>query len=221
MSNSLRIAIMGNIGAGKSTLIEKISLHPKALEICKSLQVSEKIITYPEEFIPKSLELFYQDPKKYAFQLQTEFLNARISRFESANEAQGMIIEDRTLFEDFHVFGKAQFQLGRMSQKEFKQYQQHYLKALPQAPHPDLIVYLKADPSTLLERIKLRNRSSELSISINYLSFLNELYNHYIHKNCEYKVLTIEAFHQNDLDKYTLNILDMIAYQLSSLKLKT
>ena len=83
----------------------------------------------------------------------------------------------------------------------------------------DLSHYLKADPKTLLERIKHRNRASELSISIEYLSFLNDLYDDYIYKNCTFKVLTVQAFHQNDLNKYTLDVLEMIYNQVKTTSL--
>ena len=219
MAHSINIAIIGNIGAGKSTLIDQIVSNQSRsviIHTCQSLGISNQFFVFPEEFVPKKLEKFYKNPQKHAYDLQLEFLKSRIKRSQGIHKIKGVILEDRTLFEDFHIFGQAQFLLGRMNAKQFKKYQQFYLGSLPLVHHPDLVVYLQASPHDLLARIKKRNRASEANIGIEYLTLLNRLYENFIDSFCPFPILKIETSHQNDLLSYTRNIEKNICQKLKS-----
>lgn len=225
MAHSINIAIIGNIGAGKSTLINQMTSNlsdSMIIRACQPFGIPSQFFVFPEEFVPKKLEKFYNNPQKHAYALQLEFLKSRIKRSQSIHKIKGVILEDRTLFEDFHIFGQAQHLLGRMNAKQFKKYQQFYLQSLPLAHHPDLVVYLQASPDDLLARIQKRNRASEANIDIEYLTLLNRFYEKFIASFCPFPIIKIETSHQNDLLSYTRNIEKSICQKLkSSLTSKT
>ena len=181
---NLRIGIIGNIGVGKSTFVENLQKP----ELAKILLANfpnrtehEKIHTFREEFDPIVLEAFYRDPTTTAFMAQIEFLNGRLRRQEQIEQASGIVLEDRTIFEDYHVFGKAQKILGHMSEEEFRAYQRSYNLLTEHIDQPDLVIYLRADTDVLLERIHTRARDSEQLISYDYLDLLNKLYEDFVH----------------------------------------
>ena len=126
------------------------------------------------------LDAFYKQPKKLAFVAQIEFLNGRLRRQHQIEQARGIVLEDRTIFEDYHIFGKAQKILGHMSEAEFISYQNNYELMCEKIHEPDLVVYLRANVDTLIDRICKRGRDSEKSISRDYLELLNNLYETFI-----------------------------------------
>ena len=107
---NLRIGIIGNIGVGKSTLISSLKKAPLSdilLEIWPDKTDEENLHTFAEEFNPEVLDAFYKDPVQHAFTAQLEFFNGRLARQAHIDRARGIILEDRTIFEDYHIFGKA------------------------------------------------------------------------------------------------------------------
>src|SRR5690554_8011228 len=112
---NLRIGIIGNIGVGKSTLVTKAKTEPyreQLLSLFPGEQEDVDIHTFEETFNPVVLDEFYKDPVKNAFMAQIEFFNGRLERQKSIDNSRGIILEDRTLAEDYHIFGKAQRILG-------------------------------------------------------------------------------------------------------------
>lgn len=108
---NLRIGVVGNIGVGKSTLISKLKQSPLCdilLSCLPSREGDEKVYTFAEEFDPEVLDAFYKDPVAMAFTAQIEFLNGRLVRQAHIEQSRGIVLEDRTIFEDYHIFGKAQ-----------------------------------------------------------------------------------------------------------------
>src|SRR3990167_4982631 len=165
---NLRIGIIGNIGVGKSTFVEALhrpELSRILLSCAPNLGKEAKVHSFHEEFDPIVLDAFYKDPTSTAFMAQIEFLNGRLRRQEKISQASGIVLEDRTIFEDYHVFGKAQKILGHMSEEEFRAYQRSYNLLTEHIDQPDLVVYLRAETDVLIERIKKRDRESERSIS--------------------------------------------------------
>jgi len=175
----LRIGIVGNIGVGKSTLVEAASKEPFneiLLSTIPNRIGDEKVYAFQEIFNPKVLDAFYEDPIGNAFMAQIEFFNGRLDRQRQIEDRKGIVLEDRTLAEDYHIFGMAQKILGNMTEEEFLAYQRNYNLMTKEITQPDLIVYLKADVPVLLERIKERGRQSEAGIPKEYLEQLNQLY---------------------------------------------
>jgi deoxyadenosine/deoxycytidine kinase len=219
----LRIGIVGNIGVGKSTLVDAAAeapLNEILLSTIPNRTGEEKVFAFQEKFNPKVLDAFYADPVENAFMAQIEFFNGRLDRQRQIEGCKGVILEDRTLPEDYHIFGMAQKILGNMSEEEFLAYQRNYNLMTSKIPEPDLIVYLKADISTLLERIKERGRASETSIPSAYLKQLNELYELFINRHVNCPVLVIDANVDTPVDKYLKNTINKIAEEIRNLNLR-
>lgn len=219
----LRIGIVGNIGVGKSTLVDAAAMAPLnevLLSTIPNRTGEEKVFAFQEKFNPKVLDAFYADPVGNAFMAQIEFFNGRLDRQRQIEGCKGVILEDRTLPEDYHIFGMAQKILGNMSEEEFLAYQRTYNLMTSKIPEPDLIVYLKADISTLLERIKERGRASETSIPPAYLEQLNELYELFIHRHVKCPVLVIDANVDTPLNDYLENTINKIAEEIRNLNLR-
>ena len=219
----LRIGIVGNIGVGKSTLVEaanKKPLNEILLSTIPDRTSEEKVYSFQEKFNPKVLDAFYADPIGNAFMAQIEFFNGRLDRQIQIEGCKGIILEDRTLPEDYHIFGLAQKILGNMTEEEFLAYQRNYNLMTSKIPEPDLMVYLKADVSTLLERIKERGRESETSIPEEYLRQLNELYELFIYRHVKCPVLVVDANVDTPVDKYLHNTINKIAEEIRNLDLR-
>ncbi|MDP3990415.1 MAG: deoxynucleoside kinase [archaeon] len=221
---NLRIGICGNIGVGKSTLVEQASTKPLSdflLDTLPARTNQSKIHVFPEEFNPEVLKAFYKDPVRYALMAQIEFFNGRVERQKLIKEAQGIILEDRTLAEDYHIFGKAQIISGNMNEAEFLAYQRNYRLLAGETSHPDLIVYLKSSVDTTLDRIAKRGREEEKSIPREYLDVLNGLYEEFVKDHVECPVLVIDANEDCDLsNNYFEKIIRRVAEEIKNLNVR-
>ncbi|HJN37715.1 MAG TPA: deoxynucleoside kinase [Gammaproteobacteria bacterium] len=217
---NLRIAIIGNIGVGKSTLIEALEKSPLKeilLSMCNSYELEKNLYVFPEEFDPKVLDAFYKDPVKHAFTAQIEFLNARLKRQSKIQKVSGIVLEDRTIYEDFHIFGKAQKMLKHLSEQEYGVYQRTYELMLDKINKPNILVYLQADTPTLMNRIAKRGRDSEKSIEKEYIDYLNTLYESFIKSHAPCPILMIDAKENDNMDQYLLGICGKIKDKVSEL----
>jgi deoxyadenosine/deoxycytidine kinase len=153
----MNVGIFGSIGVGKTTLAEY--LHNK---------FGIPIVSEPVEVNPY-LDKFYSDPKKYGTITQMFFL---ISRYENMRyNKPGAQIYDRTIYED-HVFADVQHESGNIDDIDYNTYEKYYALMTGLLPAPDVIVYLYAPVSVLMERIKKRDRKCEAGISEEYLKQL-------------------------------------------------
>jgi len=219
----LRIGIVGNIGVGKSTLVEAASKKPFneiLLSTIPNRVGDEKVYAFQEKFNPKVLDAFYEDPIGNAFMAQIEFFNGRLDRQRQIEDRKGIVLEDRTLAEDYHIFGMAQKIMGNMTEEEFLAYQRNYNLMTKEITQPDLIVYLKADVPVLLERIKERGRQSEAGIPKEYLEQLNQLYDQFVSRHVNCPVLVIDANVDTPLNRYIETTIDKITEQIRSLELR-
>lgn len=220
---NIRIGIVGNIGVGKSTFIEAASTAPlnKILtSVYPKPNGSEGVFAFPEKFNPLVLDAFYRDPVANAFMAQIEFFNGRLDRQKLIHSCRGIVLEDRTLAEDYHIFGKAQRILHNMSEPEFIAYQRTYRLMTEQIKEPDLVVYFKADVPTLLERIKERGRESELAIPPAYLELLNNLYEDFVTHHVSCPVLVIDADKAVDKAEWQRRTINLVAEQVKALGLR-
>ncbi|HRZ20795.1 MAG TPA: deoxynucleoside kinase [Bacteroidales bacterium] len=220
---NIRIGIVGNIGVGKSTFIEAASSAPlnKILtSVYPKPNGTEGVFAFEEKFNPIVLDSFYKDPVANAFMAQIEFFNGRLERQKQIHSCRGIVLEDRTLAEDYHIFGKAQRILQNMSEPEFIAYQRTYRLMTEQIKEPDLLVYFKADVPTLLERIRERGRESELAIPPTYLELLNNLYEDFIANHVSCPVLVIDAEKEVDKMEFLRRTVNRIAEQIKSLQLR-
>lgn len=219
----LRIGIVGNIGVGKSTLVNAASSEPLnkiLLETIPNCPKEAAVHAFQEEFNPQVLDAFYQNPVDNAFMAQIEFFNGRLDRQMKIASCKGIVLEDRTLAEDYHIFGLAQKILGNMSEEEFLTYQRTYNLMTQKISDPDIIIYLKADVDVLLERIAKRGRASEASIPADYLAQLNQLYDQYIFREVSCPVLVIDANKDTPLDKFLSDTINKIAEEIRSLNIR-
>ncbi len=216
---NFRIGIIGNIGVGKSTLVETASQEHHSQILLSALGTGSGVTHFKEIINQSVLEEFYKDPVKHAFLAQIEFLNARVEKQKQVNKFNGIVLEDRTLKEDYYIFGMAQKLLGNMSVAEFETYEKTFNLMTKDAKEPDLLVYLKADIHSLLTRITERSRGGETLIKESYLSKLDELYEEFVtsHVNCP--VLVVDANEQApDVETFMADVVSQIAEKLKSMQ---
>ena len=181
----MHIAIAGNIGAGKTTLTQMLSRHYKW-----EAQL-EDVVDNPY------LDDFYNQMERWSFNLQVYFLNSRFRQVLQILESGKDIVQDRTIYEDANIFAPNLHAMGLMNNRDFSNYKALFdlMESLVQAP--DLLIYLRSDISNLVKQIHKRGREYENSISIDYLSRLNERYEAWIHNYDKGKLLVIDV---DDLD---------------------
>ena len=179
------LAISGNIGSGKTTLAEKLGKY-------YNWEVEYEVVD-KNPYLPD----FYDDMSQWSFHTQIFFLNTRFRQNLKIQKKGKNIIQDRTIYEDAHVFAKNLNQTGFLADREFETYLALYDSMSAFIKPPDLLIYLKADIPKLVERIHNRGRAYENLIRIDYLRDLNALYEDWISQYRDSKVLTINV---NDLN---------------------
>jgi len=162
------IAVAGNIGVGKSTLVEMIS------ERLECIPFYEPVAENPY------LSDFYKDMPAWSFHSQIFFLTHRLRIHQDLVRTPGSVIQDRSIYEDAEVFAQNLFLQGHISERDYATYRSLYRTLAEYLPPPDLVIYLRASVPTLLKRIALRNRDYERSIEPAYLDRLNNLYENWI-----------------------------------------
>ena len=182
----MHIAITGNIGAGKTTLARMLSKHYNWDVLYEAVEGNPYLAD------------FYQDMKRWSFNLQIYFLN---SRFAQAQKIRSMhyqtVVQDRTIYEDAFVFAKNLEESGFMEKRDYQNYLMLYNTMNTTVNPPDLVIYLKADLPKLRAQIKKRGRAFEQSISDEYLLNLNGLYDGLAQQYLDGNMLTVDV---NDLD---------------------
>ena len=174
------IAIAGNIGSGKTTLTEMLTKHYGAK-------------AYYEDTDNPYIGDFYDDMNRWAFQLQIYFLGARVQQtLDMLADGAENIFQDRTIYEDAHIFAGNLHQMGLMTGRDYQTYMKVFNVSSNMIPKPDLLIYLKASVPTLITQIQRRGRDYEQNIDEAYLSRLNEKYNDWIENIYEGRVLVID-----------------------------
>ncbi len=177
----MHVAVAGNIGAGKTTLTKLLAKHYKW-----EAQL-EDVVDNPY------LDDFYNQMERWSFNLQVYFLN---SRFRQVNQIQGSgkdIIQDRTIYEDAHIF--ALHAMGLMTNRDFENYSSLFELMESFVKGPDLLIYLRSSIPNLVAQIHKRGRDYENTISIDYLSRLNERYEAWVSKYDKGNLLIIDVDH--------------------------
>ena len=181
----MHIAIAGNIGAGKTTLTQLLAKHYKW-----EAQL-EDVVDNPY------LDDFYNQMERWSFNLQVYFLNSRFRQVLQIRKSGKDIIQDRTIYEDANIFAPNLHAMGLMTNRDFENYSSLFnlMESLVEAP--DLLIYLRSSIPNLVSQIHKRGRDYENSISIDYLSRLNERYEAWIHGYKKGRLLVIDV---DDLD---------------------
>ena len=177
----MHIAIAGNIGAGKTSLTKLIAKH-------YNWEANfEDVIDNPY------LDDFYNHMERWSFNLQVYFLKSRFQQLLLFKDNKKTIVQDRTIYEDAHIFAPNLNAMGLMNQRDFKNYQQLFDLVESLIEGPDLLIYLRSSISNLVSKIHKRGREYENSISIDYLSRLNERYEAWISTYDKNKMIIIDV----------------------------
>lgn len=179
------IAVAGNIGVGKSTLVARL---------CERLGWQP---FYEPETENPYLADFYENMRAWAFHSQIFFLTRRLRAHRQLLDCSQSAIQDRSVYEDAEVFALNLYRQGHIDDRDYASYRELYQVLAEFLPPPDLVVYLRASVPTLMERIRQRGRDYEQSIQPDYLATLSQLYDAWIARFSLCPVLTVPA---DDLD---------------------
>ncbi|MBJ6367951.1 deoxynucleoside kinase [Snuella sedimenti] len=184
----MHIAIAGNIGSGKTTLTKLLSKH-----YGWESQL-EDVVDNPY------LDDFYNQMERWSFNLQVYFLNSRFRQILQIRKSGKDIIQDRTIYEDAHIFAPNLHAMGLMTNRDYENYKSLFdlMESLIQGP--DVLIYLRSSIPNLVSQIHKRGREYENSISIDYLSRLNERYEAWIHGYTKGKLLIVDVDKLNFVD---------------------
>ena len=185
----MHIAIAGNIGAGKTSLTELLHKH-YGWEA-----------HYEDVGENPYLEDFYAELKRWSFNLQIYFLNSRFRQILEIQKNGNDVVQDRSIYEDAHIFAPNLNAMGLMTHRDFKNYRAVFELMESLVKGPDLMIYLRSSISNLVSQIHKRGRDYENSISIEYLSRLNERYEAWVHNYDKGKILIIDVDNLNFVDK--------------------
>ncbi len=181
----MHVAIAGNIGSGKTTLTRLMAKHfgwkPH----------------YEDVDHNPYLHSFYEDMQRWSFNLQVYFLNSRFRQVVEIRQSGKNIIQDRTIYEDAYIFAPNLHEMNLMSTRDFENYRSLFELMNTFIQPPDLLIYLKASVSTLVEQIQKRGRDYEESIRLDYLKLLNNRYEGWIKGYDSGKLLIINV---DDMD---------------------
>ena len=185
----MHVAIAGNIGAGKTTLTKLLAKHYKWEPNFETVDGNPY------------LDDFYGEMERWSFNLQVYFLNSRFRQILEIRESGKNIIQDRTIYEDARIFAPNLHAMGLMPNRDYSNYDSLFELMERLVAPPDLLIYLRASIPTLVDQIHRRGREYENSISIDYLSRLNERYEAWISKYKKGKLLIIDVDDLNFVDK--------------------
>jgi len=158
------VALAGNIGAGKTTAAKILSRH-LGMELFAEPVVDNRF-----------LAAYYGDMKRWAFTLQLEFLIRRIEHHELIHTVPKACVQDRSLIEDPEIFAKYLHGLGNMSDSELDLYLEYFRRLTHKVRQPDLVIFLKGDEQTSMDRIQVRGRKEESGITLDFLAGLRAYY---------------------------------------------
>ena len=163
---------------------------------------------------------FYEDMLRWSFNLQTRFLASRIEQTMAmlAENTDLHIIQDRTIYEDAHIFADNLHEMGLISSRDFATYMKIFDLTTNLIPQPDVLIYLRASIPTLVAQIKRRGRAYETNIDEQYLSRLNDKYEAWINNIYKGRVLIIDK----DVDDFVADptVVDRICEQLEAMTSK-
>ena len=177
----MHIAIAGNIGVGKTTLCKMLSKQYKWSPLYEAVDNNPY------------LDDFYTDMQRWSFNLQVFFLNSRFRQVQDIKQSKKTIIQDRTIYEDAYIFAPNLNAMGLMPKRDYENYLSLFETMIHLVKAPDLLVYLESSIPNLVNKIHKRGREYEKTISIEYLSRLNERYEAWITNYDSGKLLKINV----------------------------
>lgn len=192
------IAIAGNIGAGKSSLVEFLA---RSYDVQPFYEPNDE-----NPYLPA----FYEDMRQWAFHSQIYFLASKFRLHQALDRAEGVVALDRTIFEDAEIFATALHQMRHIDKRDWNTYRNFYESILDAIRPPDLLIYLRCPMRSLRRRIKLRGREMEQEIPLSYLKRLDRLYEEWIERYTMSEVLV--------LDTGSIDYVNDLIYQLDVMR---
>ncbi len=213
MSARTYIAIAGNIGAGKSTLVDFL---------CRTYGVQpffEPGVENPNAATANEnpyLKDFYGDMKAWGFQSQVFFLTHKFRVHQELDKTAGLVVQDRSIYEDAEVFATALHRSGKITDRDWQTYSELYATICDAIKPPDLMVYLKCSLKTTKQRIRLRGRAMEQAIPTSYLRLLQDAYDAWFVRWKSSEVLVIDTDRLDYISDFVdrLDVLDRIERHL-------
>tara|TARA_B100000959_G_C14882053_1_gene582963 strand:+ start:322 stop:963 length:642 start_codon:yes stop_codon:yes gene_type:complete len=182
MRNLYYVAIEGPIGVGKTSLAKLLAEKLGARTVLEDFEDNP------------FLSDFYEDPERFAFQTQLNFL---IQRYQQQQELRQVDIFHNLLITDYMFIKDRLFASLNLNEKEMNLYDTIANLLEKNVINPDLVIYLQADTDTLMKNISKRNRSFEINISYKYIDGLNEVYNEYFFRYQDTPLIIINT---NNID---------------------
>jgi deoxyadenosine/deoxycytidine kinase len=139
------------------------------------------------------LDSFYEDMKRWSFNLQVYFLNSRFRQVVDIRKSNKTIIQDRTIYEDAYIFAPNLHSMSLMTTRDFDNYLTLFELMSSFIEPPDLLIYLRASVPTLVSQIQKRGRDYEETIRIDYLKKLNDRYEEWINTYTIGKLLIVDV----------------------------
>ncbi|NHE57508.1 deoxynucleoside kinase [Cyclobacterium plantarum] len=184
----MHIAVSGNIGSGKTTLVKKLAVHYGWQAEFESVEENPYLVD------------FYDNMRKWSFHLQVHFLHSRFNQVRRIQNSPNSTIQDRTIYEDAHIFAANLHETKLISSRDYNNYLELYHSMEMFVSPPDLLIYLKADIPKLVDQIEKRGRQYEKTIQISYLKSLNDHYQNWISGYKQGKLLVIDVNEMNFVD---------------------
>ncbi len=203
----MHIAIAGNIGSGKTTLTGLLAKHfgwdPHY----------EDVDTNPY------LNSFYEDMQRWSFNLQIYFLNSRFRQVVEIRRSGKTVIQDRTIYEDAHIFAPNLHAMSLMSTRDYNNYSSLFELMSSFIQPPDLLIYLRASVPTLVSQIQKRGRDYENAIRLDYLKGLNDRYETWIndYKLGKLQIIEVDNLHIAEDPEHLGEVIDRINAELHGL----
>lgn len=184
----MHVAIAGNIGSGKTTLTRLLSKHYKWKAHYEDVEDNPY------------LDDFYNQMERWSFNLQIYFLNSRFRQILDIRQSGNKVIQDRTIYEDAYIFAPNLHAMGLMTNRDYENYKSLFDLMESVTKGPDLMIYLRSSIPNLVNQIHKRGREYENSISIDYLSRLNERYEAWVHNYDKGNLLIVDVDNINFVD---------------------
>lgn len=185
----MHIAIAGNIGSGKTTLTKLLAKHYGYRPMYETTDNNPY------------LSSFYEDMRRWSFNLQIYFLHTRFKQLLDIKKSGANIVQDRTLYEDAYIFAPNLHAMGLLNSRDYDNYLALFELLSSFIEPPDLLIYLRGDVPSLVSQIQRRGREYENSIRLDYLSSLNQRYEKWIESYDKGKLLIIDIEELNFADK--------------------
>lgn len=175
------IAVAGNIGSGKTTLTNLLSRHFNWYAAYENIENNPYLVS------------FYEDMQRWSFNIQIFYLNMRFKQMVELQKMKKTAIQDRTVYEDAYIFAPNLHDMGLMATRDYENYLSMFELVNSFIKAPDLLIYLRASTSTLVQNIQKRGRKYENTIRLDYLQNLNERYEQWISNYDKGKLMIIDT----------------------------